>query len=149
MLDPRRIGEQREEILTSCRKRGVKADVDAVISAQEQVASCQTALNQINRQRNEHQKAGKAKLEAAARESHLAEGRRLKEAVAEHENRLKQAQSQLERPPGESRISRSCVAGATSRSSTSSRSITSRSESAWTCWISRAALPWRGRSSIS
>ncbi len=97
MLDPRRIGEQREEILTSCRKRGVKVDVDAVISAQEQVASCQTALNQINRQRNEHQKASKAKLEAATRESHLAEGRRLKEAVAEHENRLKQAQSQLER----------------------------------------------------
>ena len=97
MLDPRRIGEQREEILTSCRKRGVKADVDAVISAQEQVASCQTALNEINRQRNEHQKAGKAKLEAAARESHVADGRRLKEAVAEHENRLKQTQSQLER----------------------------------------------------
>jgi len=88
MLDPRSLSEKRDEIVESCRKRGVQADVDGVIAAQETLAAEQTALNELNRERNEHQKSGKQKLSSEEREAHVSEGRRLKEQVAEAEGRL-------------------------------------------------------------
>ncbi len=96
MLDPRNLAENRTRILDSCRKRGVSADVDAAITAQEAVAACQTELNELNRQRNEHQQAGRTNLDPADRESHTREGRRLKGAIAQRDEKLKRAQSRLE-----------------------------------------------------
>ena len=80
MLDPRSLAERRDEIVESCRKRRVTADVDGAIAAQERVTTLTTESNELNRIRNEHQKAGK-KLEAAERDAHVAEGRRLKQEV--------------------------------------------------------------------
>ena len=77
VLDRRSLADRRDEIAESCRKRGVRADVDAVIAAQEGATSLQTEVNEANRARNEHQKAGKRKLEDAEREAFVAEGRRL------------------------------------------------------------------------
>jgi len=96
MLDPRSLSERRDEIVESCRRRGVDADVDRAIAAQEKVTAEQTALNELNRQRNEHQKFGKQKLGADERKAHVSEGRRLKEEVAELEVRLAAARSALE-----------------------------------------------------
>ena len=75
MLDPRSLTERRDEIAESCRKRRVRADVDGAIAAHEQVTKLATELNELNQTRNEHQKSGKKKLEAAEREAHVAEGR--------------------------------------------------------------------------
>ncbi|MEM7409506.1 MAG: serine--tRNA ligase [Myxococcota bacterium] len=91
MLDPRSLAERRDEILESCRRRGVDADIDAAVAAQAQVVSLQTELNDANRQRNEHQAAGKKKLSPEERETHTQEGRRLKESVAAIEVRLTEA----------------------------------------------------------
>jgi seryl-tRNA synthetase len=96
MLDPRILEERRDEIADSCRKRGVPADVDAAIAAQRRLAALQSELNEANRQRNEHQAAGKKKLEPAEREAHTAEGRRLKEVVAGVEAQLASARDALE-----------------------------------------------------
>lgn len=101
MLDARDLKERREEILESCRRRGVSADLDAAIAAYEAVARVQTAVNDANRERNEHQKSGQRKMEAAEREEHAAEGRRLKEAVGALEDRLAAARAELERLLGE------------------------------------------------
>jgi seryl-tRNA synthetase len=90
MLDPRILSEKRDEIVESCRKRHVDIDVDAVIAAQERHNGLLTELNEANRLRNEHQKAGKRKLEPAEREEHVAEGRRLKDEVAAIEARIKE-----------------------------------------------------------
>jgi len=95
MLDPRILATRRDEIVESCRKRRVKADVDSAIAAQESLAALQTQLGELNRQRNDHQKAGKRKLEAEEREAHVAEGRQLKEAVADLEERVREAQQSL------------------------------------------------------
>ncbi|NIM01135.1 MAG: serine--tRNA ligase, partial [Gemmatimonadetes bacterium] len=57
-----------------CRKRRFDVDIDGAIAAQERVAKLQTELNELNRQRNEHQAAGKGKLEPDEREAHVAEG---------------------------------------------------------------------------
>jgi seryl-tRNA synthetase len=95
MLDPRALAERREEIEESCRRRGVAADVGAAVAAQQRVAAAQTELSELNRQRNEHQNAGRRKLEPEARDAHVALGRRLKEQAAEAEDRLAAARAEL------------------------------------------------------
>ena len=96
MLDARILEDRRDEIVESCRARHIPVDVDAAIALHEQTNRLRTALNEANRLRNEHQKAGKQKLDPEAREAHTLEGRRLKEAVAAHEDELRGAEQQLE-----------------------------------------------------
>jgi seryl-tRNA synthetase len=91
MLDPRTLEEQRDVIVESCRMRRVRADVDATIAAHAQVTALATELNELNRVRNEHQKAGKQKLSDEERAAHVAEGRRIKEGVAALEGRIRTA----------------------------------------------------------
>jgi seryl-tRNA synthetase len=95
MLDPRILESRRDEILASCKSRRVDVDLDAAIAAQRRVAEVQTELNGLNQRRNEHQAGGKGKLEAAERDAHVAEGRRLKERVAGIEERLNDAREAL------------------------------------------------------
>ncbi len=95
MLDARALESLRDEILASCRRRGVEVDLDAAIAAQRRAAAVQTGLSELNRLRNEHQAAGRRKLEPAEREAHGAEGRRLKQESARLEAELAVAQAAL------------------------------------------------------
>lgn len=96
MLDPRTLEERRDEIAESCRRRRLRVDVDAAIACQKRVSVLQQELQELNRQRNEHQTTGKQKLDSAAREAHTAEGRRLKDAIAGVEAQLFAANEELE-----------------------------------------------------
>lgn len=96
MLDPRTLENARDEIAESCRRRGVRADIDDAVARYQRVAALRTELGEINRLRNEHQKSGKRKMEAAEREAHGAEGRELKEQVARIEADLEDEQGLLE-----------------------------------------------------
>ncbi len=96
MLDPRFLAERRDEIVESCRKRRVQADVDGAIAAHERVTVLTTHLNELNHARNEHQKAGKKKLEPGEREAHVAQGRRLKEEVTALEQVMREARTALD-----------------------------------------------------
>ena len=69
MLDPKSLETRRDEIAESIRKRHVRADVDGAIEAYRAVSDRQTAVNEANRERNEHQKSGKRKLEPEEREA--------------------------------------------------------------------------------
>ena len=71
MLDSRILETRRDEIITSCKRRRVDADLDAAIAAQQRVSEAQTGLNALNQRRNEHQVGGKGKLEPAERDAHL------------------------------------------------------------------------------
>ncbi|MDH5308158.1 MAG: hypothetical protein OEW02_13330, partial [Myxococcales bacterium] len=93
MLDPRWLTERRDEIEESCRRRGVRTDLDAAAQAQLDVAAARTALGELNRQRNAHQGAGKRKLGAEEREAHIAEGRRIKQEAAQIETQLAAAEA--------------------------------------------------------
>ncbi|HTY17459.1 MAG TPA: serine--tRNA ligase [Myxococcota bacterium] len=98
MLDPRTLAERRDEVAASCRRRGVRADVDAAVAAYQRVAVLRGELAEANRLRNEHQKAASQagrSMDPAAREAHTAEGRRLKDAVAELEDALGRAERAL------------------------------------------------------
>ena len=96
MLDPRALAERRDEIVESCRRRGIEADVDAAVRAQQDVTSAQTGLNQLNQQRNEHQAGGQQKLSEDERKAHVEKGRALKEQVAEAEARRAAAREALD-----------------------------------------------------
>lgn len=96
MLDPRTLQERRDEIVESCEARRIRADVDGAIALQERTNVLRSDLNEANRLRNEHQKAGKQKLDDAAREAHTAEGRRLKEEVSVKEDAVRAAEVELE-----------------------------------------------------
>jgi len=96
MLDPRSLEERRDEIAESCRRRGVRADVDGAVALHSNVTAKQTELNEANRLRNEHQQAGKRKLEPAEREAHSAEGRALKDGVARIEAELAELRERFE-----------------------------------------------------
>lgn len=96
MLDPRVLAERRDEVVASCRMRGVAVDVDDVIAHHQAVARVQTELNEVNRRRKEHQGAGKKKLEPEAREAHVAEGRAIKETVSRLEGKLAAARAELD-----------------------------------------------------
>ncbi|MBK7952105.1 MAG: hypothetical protein IPK00_25980 [Deltaproteobacteria bacterium] len=72
-------------------RRHFPADVDGTIALNRRTNALRTALNETNRQRNEHQKAGKQKLDPAARDAHTVEGRRLKDEVAAQEETLRLA----------------------------------------------------------
>jgi seryl-tRNA synthetase len=96
MLDPRTLQERRDEIVESCRTRHVRADVDGAVALHERTLALRHELNEANRLRNEHQKAGKKKLDEPAREAHTVEGRRLKEEVSALEERLREAEAELE-----------------------------------------------------
>ena len=95
MLDPKILVERRDEIAESCRNRGLDVDLDAILEAQKNHNVLVTQLGETNRLRNEHQKSGKRKLDAAEREAHVAEGRRFKEQVAEIEARLRESEAGL------------------------------------------------------
>jgi len=95
VLDARTLESRREEILESCRRRGVRVDLDAAIAAQRRAAAVQTQLSELNRRRNEHQGAGRRPLGPEEREVQVAEGRRLKEEAARLEAELAEAQIQL------------------------------------------------------
>ncbi len=96
MLDPRNLRERRDEIVESCRARHIEADVDATIVLHERANQSRTALNEANRQRNEHQQTGKKKLDDDERASHIAQGRRLKEEVSLLESRARDAETEFE-----------------------------------------------------
>jgi len=95
MLDPRTLGTRRDEIAESCRRRGVDVDLDAAVAEQERLAAAQTALQELNRKRNEHQAAGKRPLPVDEREVHTAEGRRLKEEASRLESEVSEAEAAL------------------------------------------------------
>jgi seryl-tRNA synthetase len=95
MLDPRTLTTRRDEIAESCRRRGVQVDLEGAIGRQERVAGLQTALQDVNRRRNEHQGQGKRPLSVPEREAHAAEGRRLKDEATRLETELLEAEKAL------------------------------------------------------
>jgi len=96
MIDPHSLADRRDDILDSCRKRGVTVDIDALAALHGEVTALVTEQNETNRQRNEHQKAGKRKMSDAEREAHVTKGRAFKEDLAAIEERLRAAQTRFD-----------------------------------------------------
>jgi seryl-tRNA synthetase len=96
MLDAKLLVARRDEIAESCRKRGVDVDLDSILDLYKGHNSLVTELGEANRQRNEHQKSGKRKMDPEEREAHIAFGRDIKEQVAEIESRVRESDERLQ-----------------------------------------------------
>jgi len=96
MLDPRSLATRRDEIRTSCARRGLKVDVDATCATYDAVRDLKGQLDEANRARNLHQVAGKGKLSPEQREAHTARGRELKAVTEALEADLAQREASLE-----------------------------------------------------
>ncbi len=96
MLDLRTLRERHAEILESCQRRNVSPDVAGALAEHERVTALRTSLNDANRLRNEHQKAGKRPMEDADRDAHVAAGRKLKQDVAGIESELREHEQTLQ-----------------------------------------------------
>ena len=94
MLDARMLSERRDEIAESCRRRGVAVDLDAALAARDEAQRLRIALEARNRERNEHQAAGK-KLPPEERRGHGLAGRAIKQEAAALETQLTEAESRF------------------------------------------------------
>ncbi|HJO25256.1 MAG: serine--tRNA ligase [Myxococcota bacterium] len=92
MLDPRELAKRRDEVVESCRRRAVRADVDAAVAARGETTQLRTELQEWNQRRKEHQAASKKALGPEEREAHAAAGRQLKEEAGNAEKRLAEAE---------------------------------------------------------
>ncbi len=94
MLDRRFIVENAEQVKQNCAHRGVEVDVDRFVELEGRRRELQVEIDELNRQANQVSKSiGQAKDEAQ-REARKAEGRRLREQVAE-------AKAEMDRVAGE------------------------------------------------
>jgi len=96
MIDPQSLADRREDLLESGRKRGVPVDVDALVALHGGLTALVTEQNETNRQRNEHQKAGKRKMSDEEREAHVTTGRAFKDDLSAIDEKLREAQARFD-----------------------------------------------------
>jgi len=85
MLDDRFIKENLDAVKKNIADRFMKADADLVAALYDKRNELLKKLEDERRARNENAAAMKGKLEAAAREKLIAQGKRLKDAIASME----------------------------------------------------------------
>jgi seryl-tRNA synthetase len=96
MLDLKYIKENAEAVKANIAARYMNADVDEVIRLYDQRNALITETDELRRRRNENARAMKAKLEPEERQKLIAEGKNLKEAIANREAEAVEVKAALE-----------------------------------------------------
>ncbi|MDR2303124.1 MAG: serine--tRNA ligase [Treponema sp.] len=96
MLDYRFIVDNLDAVKANIAGRFMKADADAVVELFNRRTELSTRLQALQQRRNANAAAMKGKLENEARQSLVAEGKRLKEEIAAAETELAAAEKNLE-----------------------------------------------------
>jgi seryl-tRNA synthetase len=94
MIDLRELKERKEEIIQNIENRAMKVDLNQIISLQEQRSDILQETESLRQMRNENAKKMKGKLDQETRTALIAEGKALKEQIAEKEESLKQIESE-------------------------------------------------------
>ncbi len=95
MLDLKFIRDNADAVRKNIADRFMEADVDAVIRLFEERNSLILKTDELRRQRNENAGKMKGKMPPEEREPLVAEGKKLKEEIAEVESRLNQVTEEL------------------------------------------------------
>jgi seryl-tRNA synthetase len=95
MLDHRFIVDNAEAVKANIESRFMKADVDAFVRLFKRRAELTTALQDLQKRRNETAAMMKGKLDAAERERAVEAGKRLKDEIAAAETELATAEAAL------------------------------------------------------
>ncbi len=95
MLDLKFIRENADEVKANITARNMTADVDGLLRLYEERNRLITEIDNLRRQRNENASAMKGRLEPEKRQKLIAEGKSLKEAIAQKESRSAEVQNAL------------------------------------------------------
>ena len=96
MLDYRFIKENLDAVKENIRNRNMEADADRVVELFDRRTALVTRLQGLQQKRNANAAAMKGRLEPDARQRLVAEGRSIKDAIAEAESELAVAEKELD-----------------------------------------------------
>jgi len=88
MIDYRELKSRRDEIANNIAVRNMTVDVDQAIALQDKRAELMKSVEQLRAARNENAAKMKGKMDNEARQALIAEGRELKDKIAETESQL-------------------------------------------------------------
>lgn len=94
MIDLRHLAERKDEIARNILNRGLKLDLDAILSLQSSRSSLLGEVELLRKNRNENARKMKGKMEADQRTALIEEGKVLKEKISEAEELLKKTESE-------------------------------------------------------
>ena len=95
MLDYRFIKENLEAVKQNISNRNMTADAELVVRLFDERTALATALQQLQKKRNENAAAMKQRLDDAARKQYIADGKALKDQIAVAEKKLSDTEAQL------------------------------------------------------
>ncbi len=97
MIDLKELKSRRDEIAKNIAVRNMQVDIDAIIDLQEKRSALLQQVEELRSKRNENAKKMKGKLDNETRNSLIAEGKSLKEAIAEIEGSLTQVEEEFQK----------------------------------------------------
>ncbi len=95
MLDLKFIKENREEVARNILNRNMKVDLDRVLELYDRRSELIKKTEELRARRNENAKQMKGKLSPEERQKLIEEGKSLKAAIAEEEERLQEVEREL------------------------------------------------------
>ncbi len=96
MIDLKELKNRRDEIAKNIAVRNMQVDIDAIIDLQEKRSVLLRQVEELRSKRNENAKKMKGKLDAETRSSLIAEGKSLKETIAEIESSLSHVEEEFQ-----------------------------------------------------
>lgn len=88
MIDLKELKTRRDEIALNIQNRNMKVDIDAIIALQEARSALLQEVENLRAKRNENAQRMKGKLDPETRNALIAEGKNLKESLAQLEEKL-------------------------------------------------------------
>ena len=88
MIDYRELRARRDEIAKNIADRNMKVSVDEAIALQDKRADLMKAAEELRAARNTNAQKMKGKMDNDARQALIAEGREIKDRIAEVESEL-------------------------------------------------------------
>ncbi|MXI85617.1 serine--tRNA ligase [Sphaerochaeta halotolerans] len=97
MIDLKELKSRRDEIAENIRVRNMQVDIDAIIDLQEKRSALLRQVEELRSKRNENAKKMKGKLDSESRSTLIAEGKSLKESIAEIESSLSHIEEEFQK----------------------------------------------------
>lgn len=94
MIDVKELRERKEEIAQNIMNRGMKVDLDKVLSLQDKRSELLQSTEKLRRERNENAQKMKSKLPPDERALLIEDGKRLKEEIASTEASLNEVETE-------------------------------------------------------
>lgn len=96
MIDMKELQSRKDEIAENIANRGMNIDLNALLDSQKQRSALLQETETLRAKRNEHAASMKQKLDPEVRATLIAEGKALKETIAEKEQLLQEVEAQYQ-----------------------------------------------------